>query len=192
MPLKPEYTDKEIINLLKSSLSRENNTGFKEIHKKSYGVISKLVLLNNGTKEEAEDVYHDTVIIFYEKVKSGKLTLTCSITTYLYSIARNLWLKRLSKIKNLSFNLNDTADFIQVNDATVYDEALVNRVSEIFETLNAPCKTILMLFYFENMPMKEIMKRMNLKSEQSAKNKKYKCLQYLKELVNKKIPLNEA
>jgi DNA-directed RNA polymerase specialized sigma24 family protein len=48
----------------------------------------------NLDREEAADLYQDTVIAFFENIRKGKLTsLTVNLQTYLFSIGKNLALK---------------------------------------------------------------------------------------------------
>ena len=51
---------------------------------------------------ELEDVFHDAVIILYEKIIKGDFVLTASIQTYLNSVCRFQLLTKLGKIKNTS------------------------------------------------------------------------------------------
>ena len=69
----------------------------------------KMVLKNNGTEEEAQDIYQDALIVFWEKVVKDELTLTAKISTYLYSICYNLWLKELDRKRRLSHEEKDTS-----------------------------------------------------------------------------------
>ena len=61
-----------------------------------------------------------------------------------------------------------------------YKEAQTT-IAELFERMGETCKHILTLFYYENLSMKEILKETSYENEQVLRNKKYKCL---KELTN--------
>lgn len=56
-------------------------------------------------------------------------------------------------------------------------------VMDLFEKLGEKCKQVLTLFYFEELPMKEICEKLEFSSEQVLRNKKYKCLQNLTDQV---------
>jgi DNA-directed RNA polymerase specialized sigma subunit len=49
--------------------------------------------------------------------------------------------------------------------------------------LGEPCKKLLTLFYYENLSMKEILNYLPYENEQVVRNKKYKCLQQLTEIM---------
>lgn len=63
------------------------------LYKKYYRMMTKLVITNSGTEEEARDVYQDALIVFWQKATSGNLVLTSKMSTYIYSICQNLWRK---------------------------------------------------------------------------------------------------
>src|SRR5438105_3491460 len=83
--------DAQVIELLKA-----NN--YSKASQKLYAyfpVIKKLVLKNNGTKQDAEDIYQEALIILMRKSREANFMLTCSVNTYLYSVCRFLWNDRL-------------------------------------------------------------------------------------------------
>ena len=56
------------------------------LYKKYYRMMTKMVITNSGTEEEARDIYQDALIVFWQKATSGKLVMTSKISTYIYSI----------------------------------------------------------------------------------------------------------
>ena len=54
-----------------------------------------------------------------------------------------------------------------------------------FKQLGASCQLVLTRFYFEKKSMKAIAEELQIDAA-SARNKKYRCMQKLKELVQKK------
>ena len=56
---------------------------------------------------------------------------------------------------------------------------LMKTIDQLGET----CKKILLAFYFESMPMKEILLTLDYENEQVVRNKKYKCLKQLEQWV---------
>src|SRR5918993_3567254 len=79
------------------------------LYQKYYRMMTKLVITNSGTEDEARDIYQDALIVFWQKARSGKLVLTSKISTYIYSICQNLWRKELDRKKRLSNEEKDTA-----------------------------------------------------------------------------------
>lgn len=183
------YSDELIFNTIKQNDSDGCNDVFTFIYQSYYPVIKKLVISNSGNETEAQDIFQETIITFYEQVKRENFELTCSLKTYLYSIGRNLWLKRLSKIKNLNHDINDFGDFISLDDDNEKDSTENGEILlEMIGKLDESCRKILTYFYYDKLRMNVIMNKMKLGSEQSAKNKKLKCMKRLMEVIqlNKK------
>ena len=55
------------------------------------GLISK----NSGTHDDAEDLLQESLIILWERVRSGRFEQNAKLSTFLYATARNLWFGRL-------------------------------------------------------------------------------------------------
>jgi DNA-directed RNA polymerase specialized sigma24 family protein len=64
-------------------------------------MILQLVINNNGDEDEAKDIYQEAIIVLYNKVKRGDFELSSKLKTYIYSICRRLWLKRLKATKQV-------------------------------------------------------------------------------------------
>ena len=83
--------DSDILDRIK----RGDEAALEYLYKKYYRMMTKIVLSNNGSEEEAKDVYQEALLAFWQKAASGKLVLTSKISTYLYSICLNQWRKEL-------------------------------------------------------------------------------------------------
>jgi RNA polymerase sigma factor (sigma-70 family) len=90
---KLQFTDSQFIDGLRTN----SNDVLTALYKKYYNIVLKLIVSNNGTQEEAQDIYQETIIIVFENVKKPTFELNCQLQTYIYSIAKRLWLKQLKK-----------------------------------------------------------------------------------------------
>lgn len=148
------------------------------LYQKYYRMMTKLVITNSGTEEEARDVYQDALIVFWQKATSGNLVLTSKMSTYIYSICQNLWRKELDRKKRLSNEEKDTAVLLDT-DSNERERILAKCIDQLGET----CKRVLMLYYFEEMSMQDIADKLGFANTDTAKTKKYKCKKKLDELV---------
>ena len=57
------------------------------------------------------------------------------------------------------------------------------QLRDLVDGLGESCRKILLLFYYENMTMREILYHLPYENEQVVRNKKYKCLQQLTGLI---------
>lgn len=188
-----ELKDLEIIGLIESHLSIDNTRAFKAIYARFYRMIERFILSNTGTAIQAEDVFQDSLIILFKKVKTKEFVLNASLGTYIYSVCKNLWLKELNKSSRLS-KLTEEYDSIPIEQSTI-DALLHNErvqmVATLLDQMGPDCKKILQLYYFEKLSMKQIKDKLGLSSEQIAKNKKSKCMKKLRTLVESKPALKE-
>jgi RNA polymerase sigma factor (sigma-70 family) len=148
------------------------------IYKKYYRMMTKLVITNSGTEEEARDVYQDALVVFWQKARSGNLVMTAKMSTYIYSICQNLWRKELDRKKRLSHEEKDGSQSMDL-DSPEREKIIAKCLDQLGET----CKKVLMYYYFEEMSMQEIAEKLGFANTDTAKTKKYKCKQKLDELV---------
>lgn len=184
MAAKRQFTDSEFIEGLKS----DNDGALSALYKKYFNVVLKYVLNNSGTEEEAQDIYQETIIVLYNNARKPDFSLNCALQTYIYSIAKRLWLKQLNKHSNV-FKLSESAD----EDGTLVDvsaevkeheekEKHLVKMNESLIGLGEPCKTLIEDFYIRHLSMEEISEKFGYTNADNAKNQKYKCLQRLKRL----------
>lgn len=146
-------------------------------------MVLHLVVSNSGTEQEAKDIYQEAVIAFYERVQDPDFRLTCKIKTYLYAVARRLWLKRLAEKKKVVGKVEELETFIGIEEElTNIDEKeqLFTFIAASLDDLGEPCRSILEDFYLHGFTMEVIADKYRYTNADNAKNQKYKCLQRLK------------
>jgi len=148
------------------------------LYKKHYRMMLRLVTSNNGTEEEAKDVYQDALISFWQKAISGNLVMTSRISTYLYSVCQNLWRKELERKSKLSTEEKDGQEIMD-NDSQERSKIIHQCIDELGDT----CKRILTYYYFDGLSMEDIAEKLGFANSDTAKTKKYKCKQKLDALV---------
>lgn len=178
------FTDKEYIE----GLRLNNSAVIRSVYKKFYPVIARMVLNNSGTEQEAKDVFQETVLVLYHHAQGQQFSLTCALQTYLYSVARRLWLKQLHKkhgLYKLDERFAEGEDVIDAaNDLEAFEQKdqNINRMKESVGQLGEPCKTLIEDFYTRHLSMDEIAEKFGYTNADNAKNQKYKCLQRLKKI----------
>lgn len=170
-----------------AQLKLGNEFLYRKIYKENFPLVLKMVLSNHGDEEDARDIYQETFIVFYEKIKEEEFQLTCAISTYLYSVARNLWLKRLRKLQyDGVLKLKETMDAEDVEEdveAHVRKETFLQNVENSLEQLGEPCCGILKDFFYHKLSMEEIALKFGYTNSDNAKNQKYKCFNRFKKLI---------
>jgi RNA polymerase sigma factor (sigma-70 family) len=180
------YSDVELVNALKHPNEMDAATRF--IYKEYYGLLENYIINNSGNKEDAADIIQETIIAFIEIVEDNKFRGDASIKSFLYAITRNLWLAELRK-RSSSDNRNRVYE--KAKDVT--EQAAVQHlehrehfavIQNLFDKLGSKCKQLLMLVYYEDLSMNDIIKQMpDYQNEQVLRNKKYKCMKQLEQLM---------
>jgi len=170
---------------LLAGIRNEEEAALAYLYKQHYPMILHFVQNNNGTDDEAKDIYQEAVIVFYEKVKEQSLELNCQIKTYIYSICRRLWLKRLALKNRFADMVTDSDTFIQVDEEVTEleeNEIKFKKMGEALVLLGEPCKTLIEDFYIQDLTMQSITEKFGYTNADNTKNQKYKCLMRLKKL----------
>ncbi|SHF45779.1 RNA polymerase sigma factor [Flavisolibacter ginsengisoli] len=187
------YSDAELLSNLLNNESVDNSIRF--LYRQHFEFLSTYVLNNSGDIQDAEDIFQEVIVSFINLVKAGKFRGESSIKTFLYSINRNLWLNELKKrgraqLRELRYEQVKEEQDLSSSLAIESREASV-RLMATLNQLGETCKKILVLFYFENLPMKEILGALHYENEQVVRNKKYKCLKALEEMIRSDKTLYE-
>jgi len=180
-------TVKSITNeiALIEGLAQNDRQAIETIYKQHYGMVQSLIINNNGTSDDARDIFQEAMIVLYEKSKSGSFELTSQLKTYLYSVCRRLWLKRLQQQQKFIPELNNLEETIPVeDDLDQHDQrgGELQMMEKAMMSLGEPCKSLLEAYYLQKKNMTEIAGNFGYTNADNAKNQKYKCLMRLKKL----------
>jgi RNA polymerase sigma factor (sigma-70 family) len=177
----------QVVNAIKCN---DSNT-LKRIYTSNYPKIETLVLKNNGTKEHAKDIFQEAFLAVWQNVKQDKFIpqSESSINGYLYTIAKNKWMdvlrsqgyKKTITASQLSYFEIKDEENNGMDDDILKDKRLED-VMFAFKNLGSPCKNLLRKFYFEKKSMKLIAEELQLDSA-STRNKKYRCMQKLRQIA---------
>jgi RNA polymerase sigma factor (sigma-70 family) len=148
--------------------------------------ITALVMRNNGTYDDAEDILQEALVILWERVRAGSYEHTAALGTFLFATARNLWLRRLARARREQ-QLDPAGENHSTDDPTpleglIEDERTMS-IRNALANLGEPCRSLLVLFYWEEATMDEIARRLGLANAATAKSKKYQCKEQLKRLI---------
>ena len=150
-----------------------------------FPMVLQFILNNNGDEDDAKDVYQECIIILYNKIKTGDFELTSKLKTYIYSVSRRIWLKKLAQHSKKSNNITEFEDIAAVETDFESHEAKdlqFEKMGSALSNLGEPCKTIIQDFYINNLSMQDISEKFGYTNTDNAKTQKYKCLQRLKKL----------
>lgn len=188
------FPDSEMLDNLRSGQRMEET--IKAIYRNHFGGLCWYVMNNNGSRQDAEDVFQEVMVNFIELVQKNKFRGEASVKTFLFSLNRYTWLNELKRrgralVREEKYERGqdrvemDTSHFIADREGKA---EVLRVVGELGET----CRKILLLFYYENLSMKEILEATDYETEQVVRNKKYKCLKQLEQMVNANPALKQT
>lgn len=151
------------------------------LYKKYYRMMTNLVMRNNGSEQEAKDVFQDALIVFWQRAVRGDLVLTSKISTFLYSICLNLWRKELERKSRL---VNEEPEGAGSMRHETDEKARI--IHECINQMDETCRKILSYHYFDGMSMVDIAEKFGYANTDTAKTKKYKCKEKLIRMVKTK------
>ncbi len=162
----------------------QNQEALRELYK-GFPSVDQFIRQHGGTKEDARDIFQESLLIFYRNAQKEDFTLSCAASTYLFSIAKYLWKDQLRKNNRTgSFNqveiAADSPDFTE-------EDAQHKAMDEVLSQLGEKCNEILTLFYYQKKTMEEIAQALDYKNVDTAKVQKYKCLERAKSMVKSQM-----
>ncbi|MGB8192776.1 MAG: sigma-70 family RNA polymerase sigma factor [Chitinophagaceae bacterium] len=170
---------------LLQGLASNDRQSVEALYRQHYKMIQALIINNQGTTDDARDIFQEALIVLYEKARSGSFELNCQIKTYLYSVARRLWLKRLQQLQKFVTDMASMEETVPVEDEIEAQEqrnAEYQMMEKAMMHLGEPCRSLLEAFYLQKKNMTEIAGNFGYTNADNAKNQKYKCLMRLKKI----------
>ena len=144
---------------------------------------------NNGTSSDAEDLYQDALIVLLEKLSQDNFHLSASLKTYIFAICKNLWLKKLRRVKTIVNweHINQSDFFEEISDDIEKEKSEKEKIDAFFLEITDHCKELIEELFLKSATLDEIQKKYNYASKHNLSNQKYKCMQQIKRYREKNI-----
>lgn len=132
---------------------------------------------NNGTEADAEEILQEAVVILWEKVRSGSFEARSKLSTFVMGVIKNLWSRRLARRRRES-PMSEEIDPPSTEESPLEGlirEEQMETMRKAMSRITELCRTILLMFYWEEKSMEEIASSLGLANAETAKSKKYQC-----------------
>ena len=156
----------------------EKKKSLDELYKRLFPSIENYVLNNSGSIQDAKDIFQESLIVAYKKVHDPHFSLTSSLDTFVYAIAKNKWLHELRSSRGMAKVDESAPDNELKIDEVLQEQDRKNLFMSHFENLSESCK-ILFEYFFKGMSMENIAKAMKLGSAGYVRKKKHLCQEKL-------------
>ena len=153
-------------------------------YEKAFPMVARFVSKMKGSLDDAKDIFHDAMVIYYEKKREGHLQIDVPEEAYITGIAKHLWVRKFKKdCRHVAFDEmeNDIAippDF--------YPSAEDNRLLSILSLTGQRCMDILKSFYYDKISIRDITRKFGYSNEHTASVQKYKCLDKVRDHIRNK------
>lgn len=172
-------SDKDLLN----GIRNDDRETIDYIYKTFFPVVQWIIESLNGSKEDARDIFQESLLIVYSKLLDDELNLTCSLRTYMCSIARNLRLVAMRR--KGTFSLSEVDEGIVHEFQLIEEPVLIPEEEEKkllyekhFNLISDECQRLLKYCMLE-LSLKRITSLMHFKTESYTKVRKNKCKEYL-------------
>ena len=157
-----------------------------ELYRENRRPIRSFILRNSGSEDDAEDLLQEALVVVWERVRSGRFEQSARVGTFMYATVRNMWLRRLARRRREAGGT--PAETEAVSDTPSPLEALMESeaaslVRDALDRLGDPCRRLLLLYYWEELPMERIAAAMGFANADTAKSKKYQCKKSLEQIL---------
>lgn len=97
-------------------LTVNDKKAVETFYKENYNMVQSLIINNNGSADDAKRHIpgsHDRIV---KKCVPDPFELNCLIKTYVYSVSKRLWLKRLQQLNRYSPPIDDLESPVPVDE----------------------------------------------------------------------------
>ncbi len=163
---------------------KERHDLFASLYERAFPMVAKFIRGRNGSLAEAQDIFQDALVIFYEKMLAGHIDLRVSEEAYITGIARHLWLKE-HKQEARFISLDTFDQGIAIPDeyfAPVKETSLLSFLADA----GRKCMDLLQAVYYKRSSLAELARVFGYSSTHSATVQKFKCLEKVRNKVKER------
>lgn len=160
-----------------------NEIDYKSVYTSCFPMIRSMIFKNSGSIDDARDIFQDAIIVLFQNSSREKFELNVGTCTYLYSIARNKWLKHI-RDHGKKTGLDGTDELADENMLVDDDEQKQRQrlLIKHLGNMGEKCQNIVKL-YFEGIPGEQIAKDLGFSSYEYYRVAKNRCIESLKKLI---------
>ena len=157
--------------------AKDREAFFLMLYKKAFPNVARYIARMGGSLEEAQDIFQDALVIYYEKFTSMEAGCIVNENAYLLGVAKRLWLQRY-KANAQNCPLDD------LDIGTELDEQpIAGKILHYLQTAGKKCMELLKAHYYDGLPADDVATLFGYSGTHSATVAKYKCLEKVRDTV---------
>ena len=167
---------------------------YKTLSRELFRKLVIFVCRNSGNEDDASDLTQDVMILYWRKDLAEKQRtiedpsytpqIIANELGYLYGMGKNLWRKELKRRKvNPQFPYDLEIDMFEnyTEEEDSYKAILIKVLRTSLSKLGEDCRTLIKLFYYDQISMQDIAEKMGFGNSRVAISTKSRCWKRLKE-----------
>jgi RNA polymerase sigma factor (sigma-70 family) len=174
------------------ALRRGDAGAYRQLYRECRPTVMNFMRLNSGRQEDGADLLQEAMVVLLQRLQTPAFDLT-NARAFVLATVRNKWLERLRRVRNgplqvvemehLDHLLEQVPAAPDERTYPITDEQLEAAVNDQEE----PCRSLLIRFYYQRQSLEEIAAALGLGNANSAKTKRFRCMQRLTESVKKQF-----
>jgi RNA polymerase sigma factor (sigma-70 family) len=177
--IRVKIVESHIPELIRQGKDKE---AIDHLYRQVLPIVKKYIMQNSGTLSDAEDVFQDAVVAFYETVITGKFNEQYKVYGFVYKICQYRWINKEKKDKKISFR-EDLQEMPEDQFATfsleeeIEDEA--NIFKKLFANIGTKCVELLNYTIMKDLLIEDIVIRMGFPSATAVSMQISRCKEKL-------------
>ena len=165
--------------------------GIRRIYERYAGEALKWVKNNNGTADDAQDVFQEALTILFEKAQNPDFVLTCPMGALLYTLYSRRWIDHLREKKRehtvrleeeTRYKQETTSDVLSIAEEAIEEANKQRQIAQAFAQLSEICRRLFALLA-EGIAPKEAAAQLDMNSVDTLYRRKNACSSRWRELV---------
>jgi len=162
------------------ALLKNDTRLIQEIYRNNAEQVSRWIRKNNGSSDDAKDIFQEALIALYTKAAKGNFQLTAPFDALLFRICKNKWIDRLrKKSRSPEVRMEDEARHKSENTQNLAEETETASLKEqileqTFQQLSDLCRKLLKLLS-EGISSSEVAIRAEMSNANSVYRRKKAC-----------------
>ncbi len=172
------------------ALRRNDPRGIRKIYELHAAQALRWVRNNNGTEDDAGDIFQEALMVVYEKSLDPDFTLTCPLGALLHVIWSRKWIDRLRqknresavrKQEETRYDSDTTEDTLVLAEDMLAGQARQERMSSTFTQLSELCRQLLRMLS-DGVAPRDAADQLQMNSVDTLYRRKNACTQRWREL----------
>jgi len=149
-----------------------------QLYENAFPKVARFIHKMGGSVYDARDVFHDALVIWYEKKRDPGFTIQTDDASYLTGISKHLWYKKFRENHLNQRLVADNPAYAATDEPKVSENLL-----RYIEASGKKCLDLLTAFYYDKTNMKDLAIKFNFSGERSATAQKFKCLEKIRTAI---------